>query len=111
MNVTHKPFDGNTIYLDQIIDRLSSYTPTNFQQLSLRNFHLSEKLMSLENRQTQNRQLQMIITFDPLNEIQRSLMRWKALTEALLSTPPLPIWPHNQITRSQNLHGLINPKK
>jgi hypothetical protein len=30
----------------------------------------------------------MIITFDPLNKIQRSLVRWKALAKALLSAPP-----------------------
>jgi hypothetical protein len=36
MNVTHKPLDENTICFDQIIDWLSSYTPTNFQQLSSR---------------------------------------------------------------------------
>jgi len=40
MNVTHKPLNENTIYLDQIVDRLSSYTPTNFQQLSSRKFPL-----------------------------------------------------------------------
>jgi hypothetical protein len=32
----------------------------------------------------------MIITFDLLNEIQRSLVHWKALAKALLSTPPTP---------------------
>jgi hypothetical protein len=30
----------------------------------------------------------MIITFDLLNEIQRSLVHWKALAKVLLSTPP-----------------------
>jgi len=30
----------------------------------------------------------MIITFDLLNEIQRFLVRWKALAKVLLSTPP-----------------------
>jgi hypothetical protein len=34
MNVMHKSFDENTICLDQIVDWFSSYTPTNFQQLS-----------------------------------------------------------------------------
>jgi hypothetical protein len=33
MNVTHKPLDENTICFNQIVDRLSNYTPTNFQQL------------------------------------------------------------------------------
>jgi hypothetical protein len=37
-NVTHEPLDENTICLNQIVDRLSSYTPTNFQQLSPRKF-------------------------------------------------------------------------
>jgi hypothetical protein len=32
----------------------------------------------------------MIITFDPLNKIQRSLVRWKALTEAFLLSLPTP---------------------
>jgi hypothetical protein len=32
----------------------------------------------------------MIVTFDPLNEIQRSLVRWKALAKALLFTPSTP---------------------
>jgi hypothetical protein len=32
INVTHKLFDENTICFDQIIDQLSSYTPTSFQQ-------------------------------------------------------------------------------
>jgi hypothetical protein len=40
MNVTHKPFDGNTICFDWIVDRLSRYTPTNFQQLSWKKFPL-----------------------------------------------------------------------
>jgi hypothetical protein len=30
MNVTHKLLNENTIYLNQIIDRLSNYIPTNF---------------------------------------------------------------------------------
>jgi hypothetical protein len=30
MNVTHKLLDENTICLNQIVDRLSSYTLTNF---------------------------------------------------------------------------------
>jgi hypothetical protein len=38
MNVMHKLFDENTICFDQIVDRLSSYTPTNFQQLFSRKF-------------------------------------------------------------------------
>jgi len=33
----------------------------------------------------------MIITFDPFDKIQRSLVRWKALAEALFSTPLTPI--------------------
>jgi len=53
----------------------------------------------------------MIITFDPLNKIQHSLVRWKALAKALLLTPPTPIRPHNQRARSQNSHGLIILKK
>jgi hypothetical protein len=32
----------------------------------------------------------MIITFDPLDKIQRFLVRWKALAKALHSTPPIP---------------------
>jgi hypothetical protein len=40
MNVTHKPLDENTICLDEIVDRLSSYTPINFQQLFPRKFPL-----------------------------------------------------------------------
>jgi hypothetical protein len=32
----------------------------------------------------------MIITFDLLNEIQRSLVRWKAFAKALLFTPSTP---------------------
>jgi hypothetical protein len=47
----HKSFNENTICLSQIIDRLFSYIPTNFQELSLRKmFHLFEKLTLLENR-------------------------------------------------------------
>jgi hypothetical protein len=45
----------------------------------------------------------MIITFDPLNEIQHSLVRWKALAEALLLTPPNPnstTQPESEITKS-----------
>jgi hypothetical protein len=49
MNVTHKPLDENTIYLDQIVDRLSSYILLIFSNFLQGNFHLSEKLMSLEN--------------------------------------------------------------
>jgi hypothetical protein len=79
-NLTHKPLNENTICFDQIVVRLSSYTPANFQQLSLRKFHLSEKLTSLENHHQKpsntnqkssnaHQQLQTIITFDPLKEI------------------------------------------
>jgi hypothetical protein len=32
----------------------------------------------------------MIITFDPLDKIQRSLVRWKAFAKAFRSTPPTP---------------------
>ncbi len=32
----------------------------------------------------------MIVTFDPFNEIQHSLVCWKALAEVLLLTPPTP---------------------
>jgi hypothetical protein len=54
----------------------------------------------------------MIITFDPLNEIQHSLVHWKAFAKALLfEHHPLPIRPHNQRTKSQNPHGLTIPKK
>jgi hypothetical protein len=45
----------------------------------------------------------MIITFDPLNEIQHSLVRWKALAKALLLTPPTPnsgTQPESEITKS-----------
>ncbi len=53
----------------------------------------------------------MIITFDLLNKIQRFLVHWKALTEALLSTPPTPnlaTQPKSEITKP---HDLITPKK
>jgi hypothetical protein len=39
-NITHNPLNESTICLCQIINRLSSYTPTNFQQLSSRKFPL-----------------------------------------------------------------------
>jgi hypothetical protein len=45
----------------------------------------------------------MIITFDALDEIQRSLVRWKALAKAFLSTPPTPnlaTQPESEITKS-----------
>jgi hypothetical protein len=57
----------------------------------------------------------MIITFDPLNKIQRLLVRWKALAEALLLTPPTPnsaTQPESEITKlarfnySQNRHKI-----
>jgi hypothetical protein len=54
----------------------------------------------------------MIITFDPFNEIQHSLVRWKALAEALLSTPPTPnssTQPESEIKK--NPHGLTISKK
>jgi hypothetical protein len=44
----------------------------------------------------------MIITFDPLNEIQHSLVHWKALAKALLLTPPTPnsaTQPESEITK------------
>jgi hypothetical protein len=44
----------------------------------------------------------MIITFDPFNEIQHSLVRWKALAKALLLTPPIPnsaTQPESEITK------------
>jgi hypothetical protein len=53
----------------------------------------------------------MTITFDLLDEIQRYLVRWKALAKALLSTPPTPnlaTQPENEITKP---HGLAIPKK
>jgi hypothetical protein len=50
MNIMHKALDENIVCLDRIVDKLSSYIPTNFQQLSSRKFHFFEKLMSLENR-------------------------------------------------------------
>ncbi len=52
----------------------------------------------------------MIITFDPLNEIQRSLVHWKSLAKVLLSTPPSPnstTQPESEITKP----GLTTPKK
>jgi hypothetical protein len=45
----------------------------------------------------------MIITNDKLNEIQHSLVRWKALAKALLATPPTPYsatQPESEITKS-----------
>jgi hypothetical protein len=48
----------------------------------------------------------MIITFDPLNEIQHSLVRWKALAKAFLLTPPTPnsaTQPEREITKSPRL--------
>jgi hypothetical protein len=53
----------------------------------------------------------MTITFDPLDEIQRFLVCWKALAKALLSKPPTPnsaTQPENEITKP---HGLTTPKK
>jgi hypothetical protein len=47
-----------------------------------------------------HRQLQMIISFDSPNEIQRSLVCWKGLAEVFLSTPLTPnstIQPKNEI--------------
>jgi len=44
----------------------------------------------------------MIITFDLLNEIQHSLVRWKALAKALLLTSPIPnsaTPPESEITK------------
>jgi hypothetical protein len=44
----------------------------------------------------------MIITFDPLNEIQHSLVHWKALAKVLLLTPPTPnstTQPESEITK------------
>jgi hypothetical protein len=44
----------------------------------------------------------MIITFDPLNEIQHSLVHWKALAKTLCSTPPTPklaTQPESEITK------------
>jgi hypothetical protein len=44
----------------------------------------------------------MIITFDPLNEIQCSLVRWKALAKALLLMPFTPnsaTQPETEITK------------
>jgi hypothetical protein len=44
----------------------------------------------------------MIITFDPLDEIQRSLVRWKALAKAFRFTPPTPnsaTQPKSEITK------------
>ncbi len=39
-NITHNPLNKNTICLCRIVDWLSSYTPTNVQQLSSRKFSL-----------------------------------------------------------------------
>jgi hypothetical protein len=44
----------------------------------------------------------MIITFDLLNEIQHSLVRWKAFAKAFLLTPPTPnlaTQPESEITK------------
>jgi len=44
----------------------------------------------------------MIITFDSFNEIQHSLMHWKAFVKALLLTPPTPnlaTQPQSEITK------------
>jgi hypothetical protein len=53
----------------------------------------------------------MIITFDPLNEIQRSLVRWKALAKALLSTPSTPNSDTQPERDHKTPHGLTTPKK
>jgi len=62
----HKPLDENTICLNQIVDLLSNYIPTNVQQLSSRKFPFIWDIDIVGNHQTLNQQLQMIITFDPL---------------------------------------------
>jgi hypothetical protein len=49
----------------------------------------------------------MIITFDQLNEIQHSLVRWKALAKVLHLTPPTPnsaTQPENEITKPPRLN-------
>jgi hypothetical protein len=53
----------------------------------------------------------MIITFDPLNEIQHSLVYWKDFAKMLILTPPTPnsaTQPKNEITKP---HGLTTPEK
>jgi hypothetical protein len=53
----------------------------------------------------------MIITFDPLKDIQRSLVRWTALAKALLYTsfnPNSDTQPKSEITKPP---GLTIPKK
>jgi hypothetical protein len=54
----------------------------------------------------------MIITFDQLNELQHSLVRWKALAKATPSNTTHSQFGHT--TREQdhkNPHGLTTPKK
>ncbi len=54
----------------------------------------------------------MIITFDLLNEIQHSLVCWKALAKALLLTPPTPnsaTQPESEITKFSQFN--YSPKK
>jgi hypothetical protein len=55
-NVTHKPLDENIICLHKIIDQLLATLLPIFSNFLQGNFHLSEKLMLLENRH-QNRQI------------------------------------------------------
>jgi hypothetical protein len=53
----------------------------------------------------------MIITFDQLNEIQHSLVRWKALAKALLLAPTTPNSATQPERDHKNPHGLTTPKK
>jgi hypothetical protein len=76
--------------------------------------------MPLENRQAQTKnpnahqQLQLIITFDQFDKIRYSLVRWKALAKALLSTPPTPnlaTQPESEITKPPRFSYYQNCQK